>query len=107
MDRRFWITDGRRADFEAAFAIGGTWAALLFQADGYLLTEISCELPESGQYRVKDFWSWHRSFEIFRARFQAEFERFENWLRSDGIVKSEQLLGTYYEEPGEDESVLT
>ena len=80
----------------------------MYQADGYLLTEAWCEFPESGQYRVKDFWSWHRTFENFRGRFQVEYERFGVWIRSEGIVKSEQLLGTYYEEPGsEDESVLS
>ncbi|MCU1303110.1 MAG: hypothetical protein JWQ87_3394 [Candidatus Sulfotelmatobacter sp.] len=102
------VADGRRAEFEAAFAVDGTWATLLYQADGYLLTEVWCESPELAQYRVKDFWNWHRNFESFRARFHVECERFENWVRADGIVKSEQLLGMYYEElGGEDESVLT
>jgi hypothetical protein len=45
----------------------------LYKADGYLLTEVRCEAPESTQYRVKDFWNWHRNFENFRARYQAEF----------------------------------
>ena len=49
------------------------------------------------QYRVKDFWSWHRNFEIFRARFHAEFEQFEDWLRSDRLIEKEQFLGAYYE----------
>jgi hypothetical protein len=108
VDRRFWIADGRRADFEAVFGAGGPWATLLYQADGYLLSQVWCESPELAQHRVKDFWNWHRNFENFRARFRAEYERFGDWIRSDGIVESEQLLGTYYEEPGgEDESVLT
>jgi len=107
VDRRFWVADGRRADFEAVFGVGGAWAQLLYQADGYLLTEVWCESPESAQYRVKDFWSWHGSFENFRARFQAECEQFGNWIRSEGIVESEKLLGAYYEEPGsEDETIL-
>ena len=97
VDRRFWATDGRRADFEAAFGIGGVWSKLLYEADGYLRSEFWCESPQSAQYRVKDFWSWHRNFEIFRTRFQAEFEQFENWMRFEGIVREEQFLGAYYE----------
>jgi hypothetical protein len=110
VDRRFWIADGRRADFETAFAGGGPWSTLLSQADGYLLSECQCEAPQLLQYRVKDFWSWHRNFEVFRARFHSEFERFEEWLRSARLVEREQFLGAYYEKHeggSEDDQVLS
>jgi len=103
VDRRFWVANGRRVEFEAAFGVGGSWPRLLSQAVGYLRTEIGCESPASARYRVKDFWSWHRNFEIFRARFQDEFERFEEWLRSERLIEKEQFLGAYYEKP-EDEN---
>jgi hypothetical protein len=70
---------------------------LLCHAVGYLGTEIWCEDPELRQYRVKDFWSWHRNFEAFRARFQKNFEDFEQWLRSEGLIEREEFLGAYYE----------
>ena len=78
------------------------------QAEGYLSTEIRCESTEPTQYRVKDFWSWHRNFEVFRARFQSEFERFEEWLRSERLIEKEQFLGAYYEkfEDGDDEDLV-
>jgi hypothetical protein len=77
----------------------------LYEADGYLLSEVWCESPEQRQYRVRDFWSWHRNFEIFRARLCAEFERFEQWLRFEKVIEREQFLGAYYErfEEGSDE----
>ena len=107
VDRRFWVADSRRADFEAVFGIEGIWPRLLYQADGYLLTEVWCESPELSQYRVRDFWSWHPNFESFRARFQSEYERLESWLSSDGLVVKGQFLGAYYEASGdEDNSVL-
>ena len=110
VDRRFWVTNGRRVEFEAAFGVGGGWSRLLSRADGYLETEIWCESPQSAQYRLRDFWSWHRNFEIFRARFQSEFERFEEWLRLGNLVEREEFLGAYYEkfEGGiEDDLVLS
>jgi hypothetical protein len=101
VDRRFWIADGRRVEFEAVFGPAGLWPKLLYRAEGYLLSEVWCESPQLAQYRVKDYWSWHRNFEIFRARFQAEFESFEQWLRSEGLIEREQFLGAYYEKFGD------
>ena len=90
------------------FGPGGVWTRLLRQAQGYLGTEVRCEVPESRQYRVRDFWTGHRNFESFRSRFQLEYESFESWIRFDGLVEKEQFLGAYYEKfGGEDEdSVL-
>jgi len=81
---------------------------LLGQAEGYLSTETRCESPESAQYRVRDFWSWHRNFEVFRARFQSEFERFEEWLRSEQLIEKQQFLGAYYEkfDNGDEEDLV-
>ena len=70
---------------------------MLFGAEGYLFTEVWCEVPEARQYRVKDSWAWHRNFERFRDRVQAEFEEFERWLRSKRLIEKEQFLGAYYE----------
>jgi hypothetical protein len=109
IDRRFWVADGRRAEFEAAFGLGGRWSKLLYEADGYLLTEVWCESPAARQYRVRDFWRWHRNFEIFRARFQDELDAFEKRLRAEGLIEREQFLGAYYEKPedGSEDLVLS
>jgi hypothetical protein len=100
VDRRFWVTDGRRADFEAAFEPGGIWPELLGRVSGYLSTRVWCESLEPVEYRVKDFWRGHQDFESFRAQFQSEYERFEDWLSSDGVIGKKQFVGNYYEEPG-------
>ena len=89
--------DGRQSEFERAFGADGVWKRLLSQAGGYLVTEVWCESSDSRQYRVKDFWNWHRNFETFRGRFQQEYERFESWIVSEGLVEKEQFLGAYYE----------
>ena len=84
------------------FGLDGVWTRLLYKADGYLMTEVWCESPGSRQYRVKDFWNWHRNFETFRGRFQQEYERFESWIVTEGLIEKEQFLGAYYERKDED-----
>jgi hypothetical protein len=106
-DRRFWVADGRRADFETAFGSDGPWARLLYEADGYLFTEVWCEFPETRQYRVKDWWDWHRNFEKFRGRFQSECERFESWIVSEGLVERAQFLGAYYEKYSDGDDLVS
>jgi hypothetical protein len=95
-------------DFEWVFGVSGVWKRLLSLADGYLVTEVWCESSESRQYRVRDFWNWHRNFETFRGRVQREYEQFESWLVDEGLVEKEQFLGAYYErkDVGGDEDEL-
>ena len=73
-----------------------------------MLSKLWCESPQLSQYRVKDFWSWHRNFEVFRVTFHVEFEQFEEWLRSDSLIEKEQFIGAYYEksEGGSDEDLI-
>ena len=75
----------------------------MFAVEGYLLTEIWCESPESRQYRVRDFWSWHQDFENFRTRFQLEYERFEGWIVSERLIEKQEFLGAYYEKQIDDD----
>jgi hypothetical protein len=71
-------------------------------------TEVWCEAPEERRYRVRDLWTWHRDFERFRSRFQAEYERFGSWVLSEGVVEKEEFLGAYYERAsGEEDSSVS
>jgi hypothetical protein len=85
------------------FGADGIWTRLLYQAGGYLGTEVWCEVPASRQYRVRDLWTWHRSFENFRSQFHVEYERFGSWIISDGLIEEERFLGAYYEGFGDEE----
>lgn len=81
--------------------MGGIWSRFLRQGQGYITTEVSCESVEDGHYRVRDFWSGHREFEIFRERFAEGFARFDRQVM-DELVKKEQFVGAYYEAGGND-----
>jgi len=71
---------------------------MLRRAPGYIATEVECESEAEQRYRVRDFWSWHRYFELFRERFAAEYEKFERLIVAEGLIERQQFVGAYYEE---------
>ncbi|MGB2604034.1 MAG: hypothetical protein WBC78_10585 [Candidatus Sulfotelmatobacter sp.] len=54
-----------------------------------------------GRYRVRDFWSGHRGFEIFRERFSEDFAEFDRKILAD-LVEKQQFVGASYEADGDD-----
>jgi hypothetical protein len=91
---------------EAVFGPGGIWRELLGRAEGYAGTESWCESAAEWRYRVRDFWRSHREFEMFRARFVAEVERFHSLLVSEGIVSKFEVVGTYYDERSDGDDLV-
>jgi hypothetical protein len=73
----------------------------LRQAQGYIETEVSCEPSDGGRYRVRDFWSGHRGFEIFRECHSEDFARFDREIVED-LVEKQEFVGAYYEADGDD-----
>jgi hypothetical protein len=73
----------------------------LRQAQGYIATEVNCESSSDGRYRVRDFWSWHRGFEIFRERCSEDFAQFDREI-VEGLVEKQEFVGAYYEADGDD-----
>ena len=79
----------------------GLWARFLRRAEGYIATEVKCEAASEGRYRVRDFWSWHRGFEIFRERFSEDFAEFDRRIVEE-LVEKQEFVGAYYEADGDD-----
>ena len=52
-----------------------------------------------GQYRVRDFWVGHRSFEMFRERFAEGFAEFDRQI-VDELVEKQEFVGAYYQADG-------
>jgi len=49
---------------------------------------------------VRDFWSWHREFEVFRERYSEDFARFDREI-VDELVEKQEFVGAYYEADGD------
>ena len=73
------------------------------QAQGYIGTEVKCEsLPEAGsvgRYRVRDFWIWHRGFEVFRERFSEDFAQFDRQIVEE-LIEKQEFVGAYSQADG-------
>ncbi len=90
---------GKQVEFVNIFRAEGIWARFLRQAQGYIATEVECELldaPGDGRYRVRDFWREHREFEIFREQSSEGFVRFDRDI-VEGLVEKQEFVGAYYE----------
>ncbi len=83
------------------FGPDGIWSRFLRQDKGYIATEVKCESVSEGRYRVRDFWSEHRGFEMFRERF-AEFSGRLDRLIVEELVEKQEFVGAYYEADGDD-----
>jgi hypothetical protein len=73
----------------------------LRQAQGYVVTDVKRESVGDGRCRVRDYWTGHRGFEIFRERFSEDFGQFE-WQIAGELVEKEEFVGAYYEADGDD-----
>jgi hypothetical protein len=71
----------------------------LLQAQGYIATEVQCESEGDGRYRVRDFWSWHRGFELLRERVSEDFAQFDREIVEE-LVEKQEFVGAYYEADG-------
>jgi len=81
----------------------------LRQAEGYIATEVNCESASDGKYRVQDFWSWHRGFEIFREGRSEDFAEFDRQVIGE-LIEKQEFVGAYYEapeDPGDEDLVLS
>jgi hypothetical protein len=68
----------------------------LRQAEEFVATKFEWE--SGGPYRVRDFWSGHRGFEVFRERRSEGFAEFDRQIVQE-LVEKEEFLGAYYEKP--------
>ena len=78
------------------FAPNGIWARFLQQAESYIATEVKSGPVGDGWYRVRDFWSGHRGFEVFRERFAEGFAEFDRQIVGE-LVEKQEFVGAYYE----------
>ena len=99
MVRGFVVSEGREQDFERVFGREGIWTDLLRGSPGYCGSKLRMEIAgRRRRYKGFDYWRSHEDFESFREQRQQEYEKFSLWVRSEGLVERETVLGSFYDE---------
>jgi hypothetical protein len=102
--RDFWVYQGREPDFVGVFGAEGIWRDFLRRSRQYLGSELWIESEAELRFRLVDHWMSHVGFEALRAIHQVDCSRIEQFIRSEGIVRREELLGAFYiDDPEADE----
>jgi heme-degrading monooxygenase HmoA len=64
-----------RAAFEQAYGADGEWARFFRQGDGYVGTELLCDLEQPGRFLVVDRWESSEAYNAFAHEHRDEYMR--------------------------------
>ena len=93
------MSEGREQDFERVFGRDGLWSELLRSSAGYRGSRLRMEIMgRRRRYKVFDYWCSHEDFESFRERCRQAYDKFSLWVRDEGLVERETVLGSFYDE---------
>lgn len=82
------------AQFIAAYASNGTWAALFRQCEGYLHTELLRDADNDQRFITIDSWVSRADFERMAAQIGADYEQLDRQFAA--LTLAEQHVG-YFE----------
>jgi heme-degrading monooxygenase HmoA len=89
----FTVREGRLQEFVSAYDAKGDWAKLFRRAQGYLGTELLRSSDEANTFLTIDRWESADCFEIFQARFGAEYKRLD--AECENYTLSERKVGVF------------
>ena len=86
---RFRVRPGREREFGAAYAPGGTWAALFGRDTAHLGSDLM--RATDGSYLTLDRWESRDAYERFRARHAVEYDALDR--DCEALLEEEAFLG--------------
>jgi heme-degrading monooxygenase HmoA len=81
------------AAFERVYGPEGEWVRLFRRAAGYRDTTLYRDRADPGRYVTVDRWRSREAFDVFRARFAAEFEALD--ARCEALTLREREVGRF------------
>jgi quinol monooxygenase YgiN len=82
-----------KAEFEAAYGVGGEWEALFRRDPGHVRTDLLLDRDDSLRFMTIDYWTSRERYHSFRNEFSAEFEAIDS--KCEAFTVSERLVGEF------------
>ena len=93
---RFKPPTGREAEFAAAYAGDGPWAALFGKTPGFVGTSLLRASEPGGWWLTLDRWATEADFHAFQRDFGDEYRALDEKL--EGAAGAEEFVGTFEED---------
>jgi len=87
----FKVDAGCESQFEAQYGVAGGWVRLFEQAPGYCGTVLL--RGDNGEYLTIDTWDSRESYDEFKTRHEAEYERLDK--QCERLTESERFVGVF------------
>jgi len=95
----FRVKKGCEEDFERAYAPTGDWADFFKRGEGYLGSELLCNLKGDRRYWTLDRWVSESAYKECRRRFRAEYDALDRGC--EALTEHEARLGDFATAGGE------
>jgi heme-degrading monooxygenase HmoA len=87
------VDPAKTAEFLAAYAPEGAWAALFRRAPGYIRTELLRDRENANRYVTLDYLESEPAWQAFRKAYAAEFEALDR--RCQALSLAEREIGHF------------
>lgn len=92
---KFRPTEGREAEFAAAYSGDGVWVALFGRAKGFIGTSLSRPSEDGGWWLTVDRWETKADFEELQRSLGDEYRALDAQL--EGLAGEEEFVGAFEE----------
>ena len=89
----FQVKSERIAEFEQTYGLGGKWADLFKNGNGFLGTELLRDPEDPRRYVTIDRWVSSADHELFLSQWKNEYDALDS--QCEGLTERETLLGKW------------
>jgi hypothetical protein len=89
----FQVCPENEAQFELHYGPEGTWGRLFRKCDAFQSTTLLKDTETNGRYLTVDRWQDLASYEDFRSRYAAEYQRIDEQM--ERLTQSEKRMGVF------------
>lgn len=89
----YFVSDGKRDEFQRVYSAGGAWTELFRKHPGYLGTELLHDANRPSRYVTIDRWTSEEAYRSFREDHRDEYASLD--AQCEALTESETLIGYF------------